>query len=262
LQKGYELLSKANRLIGHNIIGFDIPMVEKFGGIKLRDKEVIDTLVLSRLFNPTREGGHSLEKWGYKLGLSKINFEDYLNYSTEMLDYCVRDVQLNTLVYKSLRNESKGFSKQSIELEQDVARIIKQQEENGFMFDMESALVLLAELREKSQQIEDEVHNTFNPEAVFTSTTSPSITQSMCPLIPDTVISFCSLVTSCPDNLTRNKTISSSRCPYKNLINVVGEMTSVVSDSEFISYHNCLGCLPMLDIRKAGLPLGLGCDQV
>jgi DNA polymerase I len=133
LQEGYELLSKSDRLIGHNIIGFDIPMVEKFGGIKLRDKEVIDTLVLSRLFNPTREGGHSLEKWGYKLGLAKINFEDYLNYSTEMLDYCVRDVQLNTLVYKSLRNESKGFSKQSIELEQDVARIIKQQEENGFM---------------------------------------------------------------------------------------------------------------------------------
>ena len=83
----------------------------------------------------------------------------------------------------------------------------------------------------------------------------------MCPLIPETFISFCSLVTSCPDNLTRNKTISSSKCPYKNLINVGGDMTSVLSDSEFISYHNCLGCLPMLDIRKAGLPRGLGCDQ-
>jgi hypothetical protein len=42
-----------------------------------------------------------------------------------MLDYCVRDVQLNTLVYKELRNESKGFSKQAIELEQDVARVMK-----------------------------------------------------------------------------------------------------------------------------------------
>ena len=67
LQEGYELLSKADRLIGHNIIGFDIPMVEKFAGIKLRDKELIDTLVLSRLFNPTREGGHSLEKWDISL---------------------------------------------------------------------------------------------------------------------------------------------------------------------------------------------------
>src|SRR5210317_259043 len=97
-----------------------------------------------------------------------------------------------------------------------------------------------------------------NPEAVFTSTTSPSITQSMCPLIPDTFISFCSLVTSCPDNLTRNKTISSSKCPYKNLINVGGDITSVSSLTEFISYQSCLGCLPMLDIRKAGLPLGEG----
>ena len=35
LEEGYELLTKANRLIGHNIIGFDIPMVEKFGDVKL-----------------------------------------------------------------------------------------------------------------------------------------------------------------------------------------------------------------------------------
>lgn len=81
LSEGYELLLKADRLIGHNIIGFDIPLVEKFGNIDLSDKEVIDTLVLSRLFNPTRDGGHSLEKWGYKLGLAKIDFEDYINYS-------------------------------------------------------------------------------------------------------------------------------------------------------------------------------------
>ena len=175
LQEGYELLLKADRLIGHNIIGFDIPLVEKFGNINLSNKEVIDTLVLSRLFNPTREGGHSLEKWGYKLGLSKIEFEDYLNYSSEMLDYCVRDVQLNTLVYKELRNESKGFSKQSIELEQDVARVMKKQEENGFKFDMESALLLLANLRETSQQIEDEVHNTFKPKWVDDKLVTPYI---------------------------------------------------------------------------------------
>jgi len=82
LQEGYEFLTKADTLIGHNIIGFDIPMVEKFGGIDLSKKPIIDTLVLSRLFNPSREGGHSLEKWGYKLGYHKINFTDYLNYST------------------------------------------------------------------------------------------------------------------------------------------------------------------------------------
>ena len=175
LDEGYQFLAKADRLIGHNIIGFDIPMVHKFSGIDLSDKELIDTLVLSRLFNPNRDGGHSLESWGFRLGLSKIDFEDYLNYSTEMLEYCVRDVTLNTLVYKNLRNESKGFSSGSIELEQSIASIIKQQEVNGFKFDMQSALVLLAELREKKQQIEDEVHDTFKPKWVDSKLVTPYI---------------------------------------------------------------------------------------
>ena len=175
LSEGYELLSNADTLIGHNIIGFDIPMVEKFGGVDLSKIPVIDTLVLSRLFNPNRGGGHSLENWGYILNFKKIEFEDYLNYSKEMLDYCVRDVQVNTLVLKKLREESKGFSKQCIALEQDIAKIMKQQELNGFKFDEMKAQLLLAELREKKQAIEDEVHNTFKPKWVDDRLVTPYI---------------------------------------------------------------------------------------
>ena len=175
LAKGYELLTKAETLIGHNIIGFDIPMVEKFGGVDLSKIPVIDTLVLSRLFNPTREGGHSLETWGYKLNYKKIEFSDYLNYSKEMLDYCVRDVQLNAVVLKKLREESKGFTKGSIALEQRVAKIIKQQETNGFKFNHVHAELLLADLREKKQAIEDEVHNTFKPKWVDHKLVTPYI---------------------------------------------------------------------------------------
>ncbi len=175
LEEGYQFLTTADRLIGHNIIGFDIPMVHKFSDVDLSDKEVIDTLVLSRLFNPTRDGGHALESWGYKLGYPKIEFSDYQNYSTEMLDYCVRDVQLNTLVLGELRKESKGFSKESIDLEQDVAKIIKGQEVNGFKFNMHSAQILLAELRERMQKIEDEVHTTFKPKWVDTKQVTPYI---------------------------------------------------------------------------------------
>ena len=175
LEEGYQFLTTADRLIGHNIIGFDIPMVEKFGGVDLSSKKIIDTLILSRLFNPTRDGGHSLETWGYKLGYPKIEFEDYLNYSTEMLNYCVRDVQLNTRVLQELRKESKGFKPECIDLEQGVAKIMKQQEQDGFAFDMQSALSLSAELREKMQQIEDEVHATFKPKWVDTKQVTPYI---------------------------------------------------------------------------------------
>jgi len=175
LQEGYKFLSTADTLIGHNIIGFDIPMVHKFSDVNLSFIPVIDTLVLSRLFNPAREGGHSLEKWGYKLGYHKIDFSDYLNYSEDMMNYCVRDVELNTAVLKELRKESKGFDKQSIELEQRVSKIIKQQEVNGFKFDTQHALLLLAELREKKQAIEDEVHNTFKPKWVDDKLVTPYI---------------------------------------------------------------------------------------
>ena len=80
-----------------------------------------------------------------------------------MLTYCVRDVELNTKVLQELRKESRGFKKDCIDLEQGVAKIMKQQEQDGFAFDMQSALTLLAELREKQQQLEDEVHSPFNP---------------------------------------------------------------------------------------------------
>ena len=33
LESGLELLQKADRLIGHNIIGFDIPVIKKLYGI-------------------------------------------------------------------------------------------------------------------------------------------------------------------------------------------------------------------------------------
>ena len=175
LEDGYKFLTTADTLIGHNIIGFDIPLVEKFGNVDLSDKIVIDTLVLSRLFNPTRDGGHSLETWGYKLGYPKIEFEDYLNYSTDMLNYCVRDVQLNSRVLQELQKESKGFDPQCITIEQGVAKIMKQQEADGFEFDMQLALSLLAELREKKQLIESEVHETFKPKWVDTKEVTPYI---------------------------------------------------------------------------------------
>ena len=177
LDKGYALLESADKLIGHNIIGFDIPMVEKFSDIKLANKTLVDTLVLSRLFNPVREGGHSLESWGYRLSLPKIEFEDYLEYSTEMLNYCIRDVQLNALVFDKLKKESKGFSQDSVALEQQTARILKEQESHGFLFDDRKAELLLADLRERMGNIEREVHEVFKPKMIDIKEVTPKLKQ-------------------------------------------------------------------------------------
>ena len=81
LESGLELLQSADRLIGHNIIGFDIPVIKKLLGVDLSNKIIVDTLVLSRLFNPSRQGGHGLEMWGFKVGYSKIEFDIDVNFS-------------------------------------------------------------------------------------------------------------------------------------------------------------------------------------
>ena len=51
-------------LIGHNILAYDVPVLEKLWGISFAGHKLTDTLVMSRLSDPSRLGGHSLENWG------------------------------------------------------------------------------------------------------------------------------------------------------------------------------------------------------
>ncbi len=162
IDKGIALLKQADILIGHNLLGYDIPVLERLYDITFTNK-VVDTLVLSRLFNPVQENGHSLQNWGYRLGIPKQEQPDFDSYSAEMLDYCSRDVELNEAVYKVLLRTSKGFSLESIELEHQVAKILKGQEQHGFLFDEQYASLLVASLKEKMFEVENEVHKVFKP---------------------------------------------------------------------------------------------------
>jgi len=163
LSEGFDMLLKADKLIGHNIIGFDIPVINKLTGLNLMDKELVDTLVLSRLFNPVREGNHGLERWGYALGSPKIEFDQYDSYSVEMLKYCEQDVYLNYQVYKALKKESKGFSRQSVVLEHETNKILSQQRDHGFLFDVEEATKLLGVLNSRLAEIVNKINECFKP---------------------------------------------------------------------------------------------------
>jgi len=164
LQEGLSKLQEADKLIGHNIIGFDIPVIHKLTGIDLSAKPLVDTLVLSRLFNPVREGNHGLESWGFRLKFPKIEFDDYGHFSQEMVTYCERDVLLNKRVYDALSKEKQGFSRDSINLEQNIAGILNKQREKGFLLDVKHACLLLATLKDKLDATVAEVHKEFKPE--------------------------------------------------------------------------------------------------
>ena len=175
IHQGIKFLQQADTLIGHNIIGYDIPVLEKLYDVKFNCK-IEDTLVMSRLFNPVRENGHALKAWGWRVGMLKQEQpEDFDSYTPEMLEYCIQDVKLNEAVYKFLIKEGTLFSQDSINLEHQVAHIIKDQERNGFFFNTQQAMELLAELKTKQLEVENEVHNTFKPKLVDDKLVTPYV---------------------------------------------------------------------------------------
>jgi DNA polymerase I-like protein with 3'-5' exonuclease and polymerase domains len=160
-------------LIGHNLIGYDIPVLEKLLAVDFSKCKITDTLVMSRLANPSREGGHSLDNWGSILNCPKGDHNVWDVFSYDMLEYCIQDVRVNALVYQRLLSELRGFESESIDLEHQVQSIVTQQIKQGWLLDQEKAYHLLATLKEKKNDLEDEVHQVFKPLPTFVKEITP-----------------------------------------------------------------------------------------
>ena len=165
IEEGIQLLESADKLIGHNIIGFDIPEIKRLHGVNLMSKKIIDTLVLSRLFNPIR-ASHGLKAWGDTLNFPKMEFNNYTRYSDDMMKYCAQDVLLNYKVYQALKSESKGFTSESVNLETETYKITCNQRDFGFFLNQEAAQDLLTYFKEELMKAEEEVHKTFKPKVI------------------------------------------------------------------------------------------------
>tara|TARA_R110002012_G_scaffold186234_1_gene352914 strand:- start:3106 stop:3615 length:510 start_codon:yes stop_codon:yes gene_type:complete len=113
--RGIQLLEDAPCVAGHNIINFDLPIINKFHPWFNRNVDCIDTLLLSKLYHPNlleidqkkkwkhmplkRYGSHSLEAYGYRLGEYKGTFSqdtDWKFWSEEMESYMEQDVKVTT----------------------------------------------------------------------------------------------------------------------------------------------------------------------
>jgi len=142
-------LDSCTSIIMHNGINFDGPVLKKNWKIIMRKTKVCDTLVISRLFSPSIELGHSLEAWGNRLGFPKTAFTDFDGGLTEeMVSYCIQDTLVTQKLYEYLTKEmSHDYSQESIKLEHEVAFIIAEQERSGFRFDEVKALQLLSVLK-------------------------------------------------------------------------------------------------------------------
>ena len=163
-----EYIKAASLIVAHNGIAFDFHLLKKLWKCQITLKRVKDTLVLSRLLNPSLDGGHSLSNLGKLLGIQKSEFTDFdLKTQTieEMVQYCIQDVEVLHRIYNYLEAELKRqeFSTQSQELEHEVQAIIAIQERNGFRFNEQSAMQLLAELKTRLESIIVEMQRIFPP---------------------------------------------------------------------------------------------------
>ena len=170
-------LDSADVLIGHNILFYDIPVIKKLHGTEFNGR-VIDTLICTRLIWPKEtlydldeeqyqevppklKGSASLKAWGYRLADHKIEFQDFTEYSQEMLDYCIQDVRVTEKLWNHIINQK--YPESTLVLEHDFAQKINKQIRTGIPFDVDRCLDLVDDLRAKKQKLEHELKTLFPP---------------------------------------------------------------------------------------------------
>lgn len=160
-----EVIQGGCYFIAHNGIGYDFPVLNKLVGTKIPISRIRDTMLMSMVYSPSFEGGHSLGNWGSKLRFPKGEFSDFSKFSDEMLTYCMNDTRLLVLIFKALceRMLKIGFTETGLEIEHLSWELIRQQKKNGFAFNVKEANILYSKLRGIESDIERRVYEYWPP---------------------------------------------------------------------------------------------------
>jgi len=161
LYSGINLLSKADSIIGHNIIGFDNVVLKKLYNWQPKpEQKLYDTWTMSQTNNYFRGHKHGLAAWGKKLDDNKITFDDWDHYSERMLEYCIQDVKLNVKVWKILMKEVSQITAKAsqypkyLRAEHDAAEFEAATRVSGWRFNYDGAIDLVKSLQSAMESIE------------------------------------------------------------------------------------------------------------
>ena len=178
IEEGLRYLMEADALIGHNIIRFDVPAIQKVYPWFQPKGTLIDTLVLSKVIWPdVREkdlilrkrdpefphkflGSQTLGAWGYRFGVAKTDYEGgFETWNQEMHEYCIQDVKVTKALHDKIR--SKNLDPRCDSLEHQVAQIVWEQEKHGFAFDVDAASDLYGRLCGRRDELAVTLANLF-----------------------------------------------------------------------------------------------------
>jgi DNA polymerase I-like protein with 3'-5' exonuclease and polymerase domains len=178
IRNGLQELAKADHIVGHNIVGFDLPALSKMYSFHPPLIKVLDTMVMARCivpdvrnddflrnkFDKTLIGSHSLKAWGLRLDkLTKLAYgeEDgaFDSYNDEMRKYCERDTIVTQILFEYLMRGKPNSNMMAIE--HWFSFIMRLQEKKGFAFDVEKAEKLELELVSKRAELLDRLQKEF-----------------------------------------------------------------------------------------------------
>ena len=172
------VLENAGTLIGHNIIQYDIPAIQKLYPSFKPKGRIIDTLICSRMFWPDileidfkhkwetmplkMYGRHSLEAYGHRMKQYKkhADIQDFSKLTKELAERCVCDVEVTATLWRRLQPKVDSHPL-AVDLEMGFATLISKQEKSGFAFDVKGALELEATIVEQLNTIDERLRQKF-----------------------------------------------------------------------------------------------------
>ncbi len=164
-------------VIGHNLLGYDYPILNRLVGTILPIENCCDTLILSKLIDYPR-AGHSVESYGEEFGIPKGDFSDWSKYSIEMEGYCRRDVEITARIFQKYEKYyNKPEHKPSILLEHQFQLIVNQLHENGFAFNVDKASKLLNKVEGELNDLDKDILSAFKPKLKLIREVTPKATK-------------------------------------------------------------------------------------
>ena len=177
LSKFRACLETYDHYVGHNFLVFDRYVIQKFTGLWIPVDKITDTLIQSRLYNPIRDGGHSLERWAAMFGRKKVANEDWSAFSPVMVQRCLEDTKINYFLYRKMLEDGRSFSRFSLVLEHKLVEILGRVKERGFPLKYEEAAIEYQAIHNEMRRLEDSVRTVFKPSVRLVDEVVPKYTK-------------------------------------------------------------------------------------
>lgn len=167
IAEGWQILRSADGIIGHNVIGYDLPVLRRLYNNTVKGR-VFDTLVGSKVLYPDAKhhpfGGNSVESWGNFLGIPKVGTEitDWTKWTPLMEERCIRDCEVQAQIFKYIKPKLMRF-KTPLKLEHLVAQICADMQANGVRIDVAGAEKMIQWMELEKAKAMDQLSVVFPP---------------------------------------------------------------------------------------------------